>query len=444
MLYNRHVEYNLVYRNSTKDKTINLFFILGLYFAFSFISELIYQIQEAFGSNHSISFIYKVTVILFIFFLLVIKFYKQIDQILKSQQLLLVILFFFINIIASIVSHKIYGGISYRGIINLCLFVCNFVIFYVLMRINKFDKMNIKLFFQFCVFNILMAACYNVLINFNDIDKIFSSAKAYQYSFSSFFSNRNTFAAYLTLGIVFYAFIILWTTNKYFKVLRILACIFILFNLLITLSRTSILGLVIFLLVYFIFTKNITVKKKIKIFVLVFLIILLISTIATDEGFIKSKLIRKNIGNTGRTKIWLTAILLPNRCFEILFGFGSGFSNLYLMQKSGHSSTHNAFLQTYASGGILVLSIYILFILNAVVYNIRNTKNREIKIMIFAFQIANIIASCFESNVLFTSTAEKQLLTFLSISLPLLLRQVNEFVNMDIMEKNKWTKILLF
>ena len=193
-----------------------------------------------------------------------------------------------------------------------------------------------------------------------------------------------------------------------------------------------------------IFTKNITVKKKIKIFVLVFLIILLISTIATDEGFIKSKLIRKNIGNTGRTKIWLTAILLPNRFFEILFGFGSGFSNLYLMQKSGHSSTHNAFLQTYASGGILVLSIYILFILNAVVYNIRNTKNREIKIMIFAFQIANIIASCFESNVLFTSTAEKQLLTFLSISLPLLLRQVNEFVNMDIMEKNKWTKILLF
>ena len=114
------------------------------------------------------------------------------------------------------------------------------------------------------------------------------------------------------------------------------------------------------------------------------------------------------------------------------------------MQKSGHSSTHNAFLQTYASGGILVLSIYILFILNAVVYNIRNTKNREIKIMIFAFQIANIIASCFESNVLFTSTAVKQLLTFLSISLPLLLRQVNEFVNMYIMEKNKWTKILLF
>ena len=444
MLYNRHVEFNLVYRNSTKNKTINLFFILGLYFAFSFISELIYQIQEAFGLNHSISFIYKVTVILFIFFLLVIKFYKQIDQILKSKQLLLVILFFFINILASIVSYKIYGSISYRGIINLCLFVCNFVIFYVLMRINKFDKMNIKLFFQFCVFHILTAACYNVLINFNDIPRIFSSLKPYQYSFSSFFSNRNTFAGYLALGIVLYTFIIIWTTKKYLKVLRILACIFILFNLLITLSRTSILGLTIFLLVYFIFTKKITVKKKIKVFVLVFLIILLISTIATDEGFIKSTLIRKNIGNTGRTKIWLTAMLLPNRFFEILFGFGSGFSSSYLMQKSKHSSFHNAFLQIYASGGILLLSIYILFIVNAVVYNIMNTKNREIKIMIFAFQISNTIASCFESNMLFGSTAENQLLTFLSISLPLLLRQVDEFANVDIMEKNKWTKILLF
>ena len=444
MLYNRHVGFNIVYRNSTKDKTINLFFILGLYFAFSFISELIYQIQEAFGLNHSISFIYKVTVILFIFFLLVIKFYKQIDQILKSQQLLLVVLFFFINILASIVSHKIYGGISYRGIINLCLFVFNFVIFYVLMRLNKFDKINIKLFFQFCVFNILMAACYNVLINFNDIPRIFSSVKAYQYSFSSFFTNRNTFAAYLTLGIVLYAFIILWTTKKYFKVLRVLACIFILFNLLITLSRTSILGLIIFLLVCFIFTKKITVKKKIKVLILGFLVILLISSIATDEGFIKSKLIRKNIGNTGRTTIWLTAMLLPNRFFEILFGFGSGFSNSYLMQKSEHSSFHNAFLQIYASGGILVLSIYLLFIVSAVVYNIRNTENREIRIIIFAFQITNIITSCFESNVLFASTAQMQLSTFLAISLPLLLRRANGFVNIDIMEKNKWTKILLF
>ena len=444
MLYNRHVGFKVVCQKSTKNKTISLFFILGLYFAFSFISELIYQIQEAFGSNHSISFIYKVTVILFIFFLLVIKFYKQIDQILKSQQLLLVILFFFINIIASIVSYKIYGGISYRGIINLCLFVCNFVIFYVLMRINNFDKMNIKLFFQFCVFNILMAACYNVLINFNDIPKIFSSAKAYQYSFSSFFSNRNTFAAYLTLGIVLYAFIILWTTKKYFKVLRILACVFILFNLLITLSRTSILGLTIFILVYFIFTKNITIEKKIKIAVVGFLIILLISTIAPNEGFVKSKLIRKNIGNTGRTTIWLTAMLLPNRFFEILFGFGSGFSHSYLIQKSGHSSAHNAFLEIYASGGILLLAIYILFVVNAVIFNIRNTKNREIRIMIFAFQIANIIASCFESNILFTSTAEMQLSTFLAISLPLLLRRANGFVNIDIMEKNKWTKILLF
>lgn len=444
MLYNRHVGFNIVYRNSTKDKTINLFFILGLYFAFSFISELIYQIQEAFGLNHSISFIYKVTVILFIFFLLVIKFYKQIDQILKSQQLLLVVLFFFINILASIVSHKIYGGISYRGIISLCLFVFNFVIFYVLMRLNKFDKINIKLFFQFCVFNILMAACYNVLINFNDIPRIFSSVKAYQYSFSSFFTNRNTFAAYLTLGIVLYAFIILWTTKKYFKVLRVLACIFILFNLLITLSRTSILGLIIFLLVCFIFTKKITVKKKIKVLILGFLVILLISTIATDEGFIKSKLIRKNIGNTGRTRIWLTAILLPNRFFEILFGFGSGFSNSYLMQKSEHSSFHNAFLQIYASGGIFVLSIYLLFIVSAVVYNIRNTENREIRIIIFAFQITNIITSCFESNVLFASTAQMQLSTFLAISLPLLLRRANGFVNIDIMEKNKWTKILLF
>ena len=444
MLYNRHVGFRVVCQKSTKNKTINLFFILGLYFAFSFISELIYQIQEAFGLNHSISFIYKVTVILFISFLLIIKFYKQINQILKNQQLLLVILCFLINILASIVSYKIYGGISYRGIINLCLFVFNFVIFYVLMRINKFDKMNIKLFFQFCVFNILMAACYNVLVNFNDIPKIFFSAKAYEYSFSSFFGNRNTFAAYLTLGIVLYAFIILWTTKKCFKVLRILACVFILSNLLITLSRTSILGLAIFLLVYFIFTKKITVKKKIKIAVVGFLIILLISTIATDEGFIKSKLIRKNIGNTGRTKIWLTAIFLPNRFFEILFGFGSGFSNSYLMQKSEHASFHNAFLQVYASGGILLLSIYILFIVKAVIFNIRNTKNREIRIMIFAFQIASIIASCFESNVLFTSTAEKQLLTFLAISLPLLLRRANSFVNIDIMEKNKWKKILLF
>ena len=137
-------------------------------------------------------------------------------------------------------------------------------------------------------------------------------------------------------------------------------------------------------------------------------------------------------------------MLLPNRFFEILFGFGSGFSHSYLIQKSGHSSAHNAFLEIYASGGILLLAIYILFVVNAVIFNIRNTKNREIRIMIFAFQIANIIASCFESNILFTSTAEMQLSTFLAISLPLLLRRANGFVNIDIMEKNKWTKILLF
>lgn len=435
----------MISRNNEKKKSINFFFILGLYFALSFIGELIYQIQNELQLKYSLTSIYKTMAILLISLLLLIKFYKETDQIFKNRQFILVILFFFINIIASVVSFKIYGSISYRGIINIFLFIYNFIIFYILMTITKFDQMNVKLFFQFCIFNILLASCYNIIINFNALPKIFfSSSSAYEYNFSSYFGNRNSFAAYLTLGIVIYSVMILWTRESYLKVLRILACVFIFSNLLITLSRTSILKLFIFILIYFIFTNKITVKKKIIIFGLIFFIILMISSL-DNESFIKSKLIRKNIGNTGRTKIWLTAILLPNHFFEILFGFGSGFRGLYLMQKSGHYSAHNAFLKVYTSGGIVALSAYVLVVVGTLIYNIKNIKKREIKILIFAFQIAYIVTSFFEADMLFASNAEMQLTTFLVVSLPLLLSQSNKSVKKDIMEKqNQWTKILLF
>ena len=172
-------------------------------------------------------------------------------------------------------------------------------------------------------------------------------------------------------------------------------------------------------------------------------IVLLILTTPLGE-FVKSKMLRKEIGNTGRTDIWLAAILLPNEFYEIMFGCGNGVNNRLLELKIGHSSFHNSFLKIYTSGGIILLAFYIIFITKVIISNIQNTKNREIKIKIFAFQIGHIVMSFFESDVLFSSTSSMQLTTLLVISLPVILWNSNQYVSKDILEKREWTKILLF
>lgn len=437
------MKFNTAMKNMYKMKSIGFFTILGLYFVLSFISQLIYQIQVLFNLKYYLSIGYKICVILLITFLL-FKELSNINTMLRNHQFILVLSFFCINLIASLISFKNYKIITIKGVLDSCVLVYNFVIFYVLMQTKQFNESNIKLLFQFFIFNICLAAFYNIVVNFSDIAKIFlSSTKSYAYNFSSFFSNRNTFSIYLSLGIVLYLFVLSWTQNRSIRIIKYGAIIFLLFNLIITLSRTSMMGLLICILIYFIFTKKISLKRKITIGAFGIFIVLLILTTPLGE-FVKSKMLRKEIGNTGRTDIWLAAILLPNEFYEIMFGYGNGVNNMLLELKTGHSSFHNSFLKIYTSGGIILLSFYIIFITKVIISNIQNTKNREIKIKIFAFQIGHIVMSFFESNVLFSSTSSMQLTTLLVISLPVILQNTNQYVSKDILEKREWTKILLF
>jgi hypothetical protein len=91
------------------------------------------------------------------------------------------------------------------------------------------------------------------VLNRSNIPSLIESSISYEYNIKSFFSNRNTFAAFLLVGIYLTVYRLVFIRKN---LLDILIGIFVVMNLILTLSRTSIAGMLIFLLVLSVFRKR--------------------------------------------------------------------------------------------------------------------------------------------------------------------------------------------
>ena len=392
--------------------------MIVFYFCFSFFSEGLLL----FGRLPSkVMATYKVATIIFV--LCILAFIVLRTKYIPKMDFYIFITVIVLNVLAIFVSYKRYKLIEARGIVNFCVTILNCFVFYFFIRTVPIFKTHIN-YSLICFYFIVLCACiFNLFVYHDDILKLFSTQyKAYDINIRGPFGNRNTFAGYLFLGIVVGN--LLFKFKKKYKFHIVICNLFLLFNLLLTLSRTAILGTVIFLVILFVFTNELSRMQKIFLIFLALFGLAIVKSTSLWE-FVQQKLIRKQHGNTGRTKIWTTSLQMNSNIFEILFGVGYGVKESRLMEMIRRTSEHNTYLELYNLGGVLLLGLMLIF-KGKMCIKSSKLKNKEMAISLIAFQLSVLVVMFFESYSLLGSVAEKQLTFYLFASLPMLLKKLDE------------------
>lgn len=327
-----------------------------------------------------------------------------------------------LNFIIIFISYKRDSLLSIRGVMDFCVMGLNALLFYFVLDHFRIPKEELEYFLRRVYFVIIASAVYNIVINFDEIFKVFSpKGNTYDTNNSSFFGNRNTFSAYLFLGIIIGSLI--KRLNSKNNGIILFCNVFLVFNLLLTMSRTALLGTVVFLILVFTFTKKISMTQKAILVLLLFVGLMIIKSTVLWT-FVTDKLVRKKMGNTGRTEIWLKSISINRNIFEKIFGVGYGARAQKLIAVIKRANSHNTYITFYNLGGLFFLNLMVCLMLKSILRAIKIGEN-EIKLLIISSQVSIAICMVFDNYNFLGTTADSQIMLFLFGSLPIIFSKAN-------------------
>lgn len=290
--------------------------------------------------------------------------------------------------------------------VNISVILLNYIILMVIfgnIRISILDLARMALLYEIFIL-------YACVINFVEYGNMFSlilrASYGHQFSFRSFFTNRNTFALFLFVGVIFTTLRLTITKSRFDKVVLLT----IICNLFLTLSRTSILGICVFFVIFYIMKyKRDFVKSLIKI-VLVLSVVAALIVFVLGWDFISGVLIRANRGTSGRTLIW-SELWKAYISGSLLFGQGFGILNDYF--------THNSYIEIIVVGGLTSVLFYLWFYLEtfAVIRKVLAFDNEIGSVFVAAF-LGFLTVTMFESGIPFASSAKDTIFTLLFFLLP--------------------------
>lgn len=286
-------------------------------------------------------------------------------------------------------------------------------------------------FVQFCI-----ATCiYNIVINYNIIVNVIVGLNEEYVQISSFLPNRNTFGFLMVCAV--YAIFLLMDIE--YRKWHLFALILFLFNLILTMSRTSIIAAVLLFIVeivYLIISKEHTVKeickrifisigglKKHLVFVLSSVILFLVSFGSiryngTVGNSLKSQIVRSN--SSGRIELWQEGISVWQE--RPLFGVGR-FESISFLEEAGSNLNqfHNAYIEVLASHGIFGLCLYFALFLWIFIKIIKCDLKSNIKVTIVAFYICIAFQALLETRIRFACGLVDTFTIFFIVLIPLLL-----------------------
>ncbi|MBQ9023912.1 MAG: oligosaccharide repeat unit polymerase [Bacilli bacterium] len=296
--------------------------------------------------------------------------------------------------------HNSYGESKYDLLTNLYYYVSFFVSFFAIYfcYLPNFDnKIFLKKTCYVVIIFTLIFCIYNLYINKGNFNYISIANSSYDLKFASFFSNRNNFGKFLFLSIVLLLFS---EKNNYIgKKFFALLFIFIIFNLLLTFSRTAIFCTMIFLIFNIPFDKLKNKKAFLFIPIIVIFLLLSINYINSNKAFVDKFYIRENSGFTGRDNIWRNALSIIKN--NAILGVGEIKSQKLLNKLTSNSYYHNSFLKEFAMYGIFEGIILILFMLFFVQKLFCTFSYNTEKKYIFGLFISLILYSLFEEFIFF-------------------------------------------
>lgn len=337
----------------------------------------------------------------------------------SKKSLFMLVLFIMSQILSNFIfvpnpSYVIFS--TYTNILNASLL---FFIYYISFSNFKLSKINVMDFCKRYLWFSFFTCVFNVIYNFNDLVNILSLSNGYSHYFMSFFGNRNTYGLFLFSAIMVYYLLKTYKFNcRYFRFFFL----FIIINLIITFSRTSIIATVIFILIIFILQNknnfNQIINKK-SLYCLISTALIVCCIIFFNNSILKYILnvfIRPTHIFAGRDQIWTFSLnLWLNN--NLLFGTGNIFYAFELNNYLNNFSCHNIFLTILNRGGVVLFGIYS-FVFYAVFLKVKNNINL-LRWYIAAFT-AFLFIGMFESALPFFNTIYAEtVLGVLLITIPI-------------------------
>lgn len=322
------------------------------------------------------------------------------------KELLVGLLFFAIQIFANIIPSE-YTIFSSSVMIDVAIATSYYIFLVAFFYTRKLNREDIGLFARLYQIFILYACLINIVTNWSNIPGVITLSSGYAYNFQSFFSNRNTYGLFLLVG-VFLSGYRLTIIRK--NLLDILIGLFIIMNLVLTLSRTSLLGTLVFLVVLLVFREK---KKKFKGLVKTVVLFVVISCLIVATGladFFVHAVIRADAGSAHRVEIWVLALNVL-RDGRLLTGVGYGISNFLTL--------HNTYLHILLNGGLLLMAFYVRVFVKAIKNNINLIKKEaDIGAFFVAVLLSYMTVSMTESSIPFFSSAQNMIFTIIVFMIP--------------------------
>jgi len=334
----------------------------------------------------------------------------------------------FITIIMFIIQIKnfIIDDFYFFDIVNIGFIFINIVLLYISMFNIKTKEEYINGFFKAIIYFGIFACLINLSLYIKEIMATIGIINLEErVNIKSFFANRNQFAFFLYIAIISTFFIMQNSNRKLYKI--IFAVFFI--NLLLTMSRTGILAVLIFLILMFLFSDK--ASNKIKIIAILSLIIIFALTITNiilffpeiwnklNSMFFRIEYI-KNL--SGRTDIWSVGLnLLFENPINFIFGIGR-FNSISLLHFETKTFTqyHNIYLDILLTSGLIGLAYFSFIYYNVIRKIVKSDLDKDIKRTYICMYITYGIYIMFESCGRFSLGSLDTLCLIFFITIPLL------------------------
>lgn len=344
----------------------------------------------------------------------------------KGKQVVLLSMLFLLQILTQIIN--IYKGYSliFEDVVHILSVTINIFVFIICLPYTQITKEELETFMKKMVMLGFVACVYNVIKNISMITSLSSLTSSYSANISSFFPNRNQFGIFLLEMLISNLYVKASTDKKFYKFTEI----FFIINLLLTMSRNSILGLiaiyVIKFYIEFFTTKRISKNKMIFTTLLLLAMIVAVCIIISTPKYmnvVEKLFIRSNTLETGsgRTTLWRNAIdLTLNNNWLI----GVGRFNALRLNANLYNSDlefHSVYIEVFATYGIIGIIAFILFISSIIKKTTNKYINKGIqnipKITIIVF----LVISIFETVTRFSIGYADMMGLIFFIALPLLI-----------------------
>ncbi len=289
---------------------------------------------------------------------------------------------------------------------------------------NQINKKQLLFFLNWIILLVTIMTIYTIIFEFNKIISMFTITTAYGNQLKSFLSSSHEYALYLCAGIISSLICFKYSRKK---IKYLLSIVLFALVLILTYSRTFILGMISFVFIYILFLQN---KKCKTCFIIVGIIsLLLILFIPLLKNFI-FQIVLKNNNSAGRNILYSTALKYfgEGNLIEKVWGHGIYASRNYFEFFTTHPSVHNTYLQILIYYGIVGELFFIIFIIFQIYNCIKAIKyNKYLGVIIFAILIFCIVVMSFDTTYIFDSQCPSFFLTFFAIIIPkYMINAINE------------------